>query len=88
MTTNARMDFRLPESEKAVIEQAASLAGVSSSAFIRNVAGEAARQRLHEARILRLDASASRDFMDALERPFAPNAALRRAMQRAEELGL
>jgi uncharacterized protein (DUF1778 family) len=88
MNTNARLDLRLPGEEKAAIERAASLAGVSASAFVRAAAQDAAKRRLEEARSVRLDAAASQQFLESLERPFSPNEALLQAIRRAEALDL
>jgi uncharacterized protein (DUF1778 family) len=88
MNTNSRLDLRLPSKEKAAIERAAALAGVSASAFVRTAAREAAGRRLEEARSVHLDREASRQFLESLERPFSPNKALLQAMQRADALGL
>jgi len=83
MATRARLDLKLEKGEKETFSQAAALMGKTMAGFVRAAAKEKAQTLLEEARRVTLS---PRDFATvaaALDRPFAPNKALRAAMKRA-----
>lgn len=83
---NARFEYRLDAEDKALVERAASLSGVSTSSFQRTVVVRAAKQALREAEAVTLDQAGARRLLDAMARPFEPNDALQRAFERHTEL--
>ena len=82
------MDIRLEEDDKALIERAAQIRGVKAAAFTRSIAIRKAEEVIKNAHIVSFDESAARDCLAALSQPFAPNAALRKALDRGTELDL
>ncbi len=79
MSATARLDLRLSARDRERIARAASLAGLPLAAFVRTAA-------LREAD--RVFAAESKRFLAMLGKPFAPNAALRRALKKGDELGI
>jgi len=83
MSAVARFDLTMDVEEKDAVSRAAALMGVTMAAFVRTAAKEKARDLLdREARITMTEA----DFMEfskALDQAFAPNAALRNALDAA-----
>jgi len=88
MTAAARLDLRLTSADKKRIETAARLRGLPISSFIRSAVLSEAEQTLATEFELRLSPAESRRLVAALSKPFAPNAALRKAMARGNKLGL
>lgn len=88
MTASARLDLRLAPEDKARVEAAADLRGLSAAAFIRAAALREAEHALTAAHIVRLAPQEAQHFVAALAEPFVPNAALRKAMARGDTLGL
>ena len=82
MTAIARFDLKLDQSEKDLLARAAALMGTTMAGFMRAAAKEKAQALLErEARV----SLSKRDFVafaKALDRPFAPNKALKSAMSR------
>ena len=76
-----RLDARLTQEQKELLEQAAALEHTSLTNFVVRSAQRAAEQTIHNHSVLVLSARASRDFVDALLNPPAPNAALRAAAE-------
>lgn len=85
---NARMDFRLAAEDKALIERAASLRGVKLAAFTRSVLIREAGEVVKDAHVIKFDEDAAQACLAALSQPFAPNDALKRALDRGTDLGL
>ena len=79
-TKNTRLEFRIPERQKELIEDAANLQGVSVSDFIASVAHREAVKVLQESATLQLNREASARFVEALMSPPAPTEALRQLM--------
>jgi len=77
-----RIEARLPRETKALIEQAASLAGMSTSDFVVSRAQEAARRMVSEHERWVLSRQQSEKFVRALLHPSEPNAALLSAARR------
>ena len=75
----SRLEARLPASVYATLKRAAELKGRSLSDFVVSAAHDAAQRAIAEESILRLSAEDQQRFAEALLRPPAPNAALKRA---------
>jgi uncharacterized protein (DUF1778 family) len=78
----ARLDLRLNAADKARIARAASLRGVPVSAFVRDAVLREADTAIAAETIVTLSAAESRRFLKALDKPFKPNARLKKAMER------
>ena len=78
----ARLEARLPASLYALVKRAAELKGRSISDFVVSAAEAAAQRAIEDEGIIRLSAEDQARFAQALIRPPAPNAALKRAMRR------
>ena len=87
-TMNARLELRLDPADKALIERAASLLGVKPASFTRSALVQQANRVIQQAHVVQFDEAAARDCLAALAQPFKPNEALRRALERGDELGL
>jgi uncharacterized protein (DUF1778 family) len=85
-TTTARLDLRLDASDKARISRAADLRGVPLSAFVRDAVLREAESVMAAELSVGLSAQDSRRFLAALDKPFKPNARLRKAMRDAARL--
>lgn len=82
-----RMEVRLANDEKALIEAAAHVRGLKVSAYARSVLLEESKQVLIEAQkanAIMLSRDESQRFMEALSAPFTANAKLAKAMERAK----
>lgn len=89
MTTTAdRLEVRTSQQDKKLVTRAAELRGETVSSFARAVLVREATKVIEAEKSVTLSAEASRRFMQALDRPFTPNAALRKAMVKADKLGL
>jgi uncharacterized protein (DUF1778 family) len=75
----SRLEARLPASVYATLKRAAELKGRSLSDFVVSAAHDAAQRAIEEEHIIRLSAEDQRRFAEALIKPPAPNAALKRA---------
>lgn len=64
-----RLDARLTQEQKELLEQAAALEHTSLTNFVVRSAQRAAEQTIHNHSVLVLSARASRDFVDALLNP-------------------
>jgi uncharacterized protein (DUF1778 family) len=88
MAANARLDLRLSARDRERIDRAASLVGLPLATFVRTAVLREADRAVAAESVSTLSPSESRRFLAALGKPFAPNAALRRAMKRGDELGV
>lgn len=83
MTATARFDLKMDADEKDIVSRAAALMGTTMAGFVRAAAKEKALALLdRESRVT----LSKRDFAaltKALDRPFKPNPALRRALAEA-----
>lgn len=84
-TKDQRIEARVTAETKAVIEQAASLEGISITDFVVQAAREAAERTIRSHMVISLSARDSRRFAEALLNPPEPNDALRRAFASARE---
>lgn len=83
MTTSAaRLDLRLDSQDKERIARAAALRGVAVSAFVRDAVLREAESAIAAETLVTLSAAESRRFLAALDKPFTPNARLKKAMER------
>lgn len=78
----ARLDVRLPSDLKMLLEEAATLSGISTSAFVVETVMPRAREVVREYRSMELSVAESRAFVERLMDPVAPNEALREAAKR------
>ena len=84
--TTARLDLRLSIEDKNRITRAAALRGMSLSVFVRDAVLREADMALAADAVVVLSPEESRRFLDALDRPFQPNAKLKKAMEEADRL--
>lgn len=66
------ISMRLPESDVAMIDRAATLRGRSRTDFVRDAAVRAAEEVVMENQLIRMSPEGFADFMDVLSRPAAP----------------
>ncbi|HLF13140.1 MAG TPA: DUF1778 domain-containing protein [Gammaproteobacteria bacterium] len=88
MSANARLDLRLSAKDRARIDRAATLAGLPVAAFVRTAVLREADRTVAAESVATLSPAESKRFLAALRKPFTPNAALRRALKRGENLGI
>jgi uncharacterized protein (DUF1778 family) len=79
ITHNTRLDVRLPEEQKKLIEQAAGLLGQSVSSFTVSAAVREAQDVVGRSITIRLSNRDRDAFLAAMDNPPAPNAKLRKA---------
>ena len=82
---DTRLEFRAPSSLKALIEEAASLQGVSVSDFLAATAHREAVRTVQARESIKLNREESLLFVETLLNPPAPNEALRNLMKRNSE---
>ena len=75
------INIRVRPDERALIDRAASAQGKSRSDFMLEASRRAAEEALLDQTVLRVDAVTYRRFVELLDAPPRPNAALRRLMQ-------
>ncbi len=87
MTTSAaRLDLRLNAADKDRIARAAALRGMPVAAFVRDAVLREAEAAMAAELTVTLSAAESRRFLAALDKPFKPNARLKKAMAGAARL--
>ena len=82
MMAAARLDLRLSATDKDRIARAADLRGVPVSAFVRDAILREAENVMTAELSVTLSPAESRRFLAALDKPFKPNAKLKKAMDR------
>ncbi len=82
----SRLEARLPAKVYTILKRAAQIEGRSISDFVVAAAREAAERTIEKATVLSLSAEDQRRFAQAILKPPAPNAALRRAAKRHRQL--
>ena len=82
MTATARLDLRLNPADKARISRAADLRGVPLSTFVRDAVLRETENVMAAELSVALSAEESRRFLATLDKPFAPNPQLLKAMER------
>jgi uncharacterized protein (DUF1778 family) len=88
MTASARLDLRLSTKDRERIDRAAALAGLPLATFVRTAVLREADRTVAAESVATLSPAESKRFFAALSKPFAPNAALRRALSRGDDLGI
>lgn len=83
-----RINMRVSEDARSMIDRAAELQGVDRTAFMLDASVSRARSVLVEDAVLQLTATEGEQVRELLEQDAAPNEALQRALQRLGELGL
>ncbi|EBA9946013.1 DUF1778 domain-containing protein [Salmonella enterica] len=81
-----RIDLRLNEDDKQMIEEAAAMTNQSISQFMVSTASERAAEVIDQHRRLLLNEESWNLVMDAITNPPAPNDRLKRAANRLREL--
>ncbi|ECG8304933.1 DUF1778 domain-containing protein [Salmonella enterica subsp. enterica] len=81
-----RIDLRLNENDKHMIEEAAAMTNQSISQFMVSTASERAAEVIDQHRRLLLNEESWNLVMDAIINPPAPNDRLKRAANRLREL--
>ncbi|EBN6656555.1 DUF1778 domain-containing protein [Salmonella enterica] len=81
-----RIDLRLNEDDKHMIEEAAAMTNQSISQFMVSTASERAAEVIDQHRRLLLNEESWNLVMDAITNPPAPNDRLKRAAKRLREL--
>ena len=82
MTASARLDLRLNPADKPRISRAADLRVVPLSTFVRDAVLRETENVMAAELSVALSAEESRRFLAALDKPFAPNPQLLKAMER------
>ena len=86
-TKENRLQVRLDARSKSVLQRAAGYRHRTVSQFVLSTALEAAERVIRENEIVTLTGPDWKSFYDALARPPAPNAALRKAFARYKKTG-
>ncbi len=82
---SARLDARVSQKEKDLIEAAASLRGISVTDFLRTTATDAAHRIIRESEVLTLSERSRKIFVEALLNPPTPNDAAITAARRLKQ---
>jgi uncharacterized protein (DUF1778 family) len=85
-TAAARLDLRLNTSDKDRIARAADLRGVPLSVFVRDAVLREAENVMAAELSVTLSAAESRRVLKALNAPFRPNAKLKKALARIDQV--
>jgi len=88
MTATARLDLRLSARDRGRLDRAAALAGLPLATFVRTAVLREANRTVAAESAVTLSPEESRRFLAALAKPFAPNVALRRALEKGDALGV
>jgi uncharacterized protein (DUF1778 family) len=85
-TSTSRLDLRLNAADKARIARAADLRGVPLSTFVREAVLRETEGVMASELTVSLSPAESRRFLAALNKPFKPNARLKKAMEDARRM--
>lgn len=85
---DSRLEVRISVRDKHFVTRAAELQGEAVSTFARSVLVSEARRIVESEQTIELSSTESRRFLKAIDRPFVPNAALRKALSKGGKLGL
>jgi len=88
MTATARLDIRLSARDRERIDRAAAFAGLPLATFVRTAVLREADRTVAAETTVTLSPDESQRFLAALEKPFAPNLALQRALKKGDALGV
>jgi len=86
--TTARIDMRVSQENRDIIDQAAEKQGVDRTSFVLDAAMSKARSVLVEETVMRMTAREIAQVREILNAEIVPNASLKRAADRLKELGL
>lgn len=81
-----RIDLRLNEDDKSMIEEAAAMTNQSISQFMVSTASERAAEIIDQHRRLILNEESWNLVLDAISNPPAPNSRLKRTVKRLQEM--
>ncbi|SFT48274.1 Uncharacterized conserved protein, DUF1778 family [Kosakonia arachidis] len=81
-----RIDLRLTDEDKKMIEEAAAMTNQTVTQFLVNSASERAAEVIEQHRRLILSEESWNRVMDAIENPPAPNNKLKRAAKRLQNM--
>lgn len=81
-----RIDLRLTDEDKKMIEEAAAMTNQTITQFLVNSASERAAEVIEQHRRLVLSEESWNRVMDAIENPPAPNDKLKRAAKRLQNM--
>ncbi|PTA93506.1 DUF1778 domain-containing protein [Kosakonia sp. H7A] len=81
-----RIDLRLTDEDKKMIEEAAAMTNQTVTQFLVNSASERAAEVIEQHRRLILSEESWTRVMDAIENPPAPNDKLKRAAKRLQNM--
>jgi uncharacterized protein (DUF1778 family) len=84
----ARLDLRLSRKDRKRIDSAAALAGLPLATFVRTAVLREADRTVAAESVAKLSLAESKRFLAAPSKPFARNAALRRALKHGNDLGI
>jgi uncharacterized protein (DUF1778 family) len=79
-----RVDFRVTPEDKEMLVRAAAAERTSVSSFLRRAARKMAAEVIEREQRITLSNQATEAFMEVVSRPHQPNAALQRALKRAD----
>jgi uncharacterized protein (DUF1778 family) len=83
---SARVEARVSAEQKQFFARAAEMRGISFTDFVISSLQEASVQTIEDHSRMKLTADEQRTFINALLKPPAPNAALRKAAARLDQL--
>jgi uncharacterized protein (DUF1778 family) len=86
MPAEARLDLKLDQSEKDAVSRAAAILGTTVAAFVRSAAKEKASSVIEREHRVTMSAIDFSGFAHAINKPFRPNAALRKAITAAAKV--
>lgn len=81
-----RIDLRLSDEDKSLIEEAAAMTNQTITQFMVNSASERAAEVIEQHRRLILNEASWNQVMDAISNPPAPDSRLKRAAKRLEDM--
>ncbi|ROP49904.1 uncharacterized protein (DUF1778 family) [Enterobacter sp. BIGb0383] len=81
-----RIDLRLTEADKSMIEEAAAMTNQTVTQFLVNSASERAAEVIEQHRRLLLSEASWNQVMDAIENPPEPSDKLKRAARRLQNM--
>lgn len=81
-TASERVEFRVPPEVKDELEAASAMLGLSTSAFVKQAALQAARKAVSEERQVTLGVEAWQKFAAAVDRPGVVNEGLAELLRR------
>jgi len=80
-----RVDFRVTPEDKEMLVRAAAAERTSVSSFLRRAARKMAAEVIEREQWITVSNQATEAFMEGVSRPHKPNAALQRALNRADD---